>query len=29
MSNNIYGQQIYGQGVLASNFINKGPITYQ
>ena len=29
MSNNFYGQQIYGQGVLASNVINTGPITYQ
>ena len=29
MSNNIYGQQIYGQRVLASNVINNGPITYQ
>ena len=29
MSNNIYGQQIYGQGVLASHAINRGPIIYQ
>ena len=29
MSNNIYGQQIYGQGVLAPNAINRGPIIYQ
>ena len=29
MSNNIYGQQIYGQRVLSANAINNAPITYQ
>ena len=29
MSNNINGQQIYGQGLLALNVVNKGPIPNQ
>ncbi len=29
MSNNIYGQQMYGQGLIASNSNNIVPITYQ